>query len=197
MTEIMPINDYHFTGEESLPAAEKRRILLDWQRFIRGGFKKHLFTETLYIYLHRSCGFNTHLSRASFWAIYFSAGILDLQEVLDRFGRGRVVQARWLSVGRGEDLKLAMCAEMQLIYAPLLHVLADLEEGHQDIIRIWRRFAQQWIIETPLPPYYTISENTRNLLAYAAGIAIKRQQPPAPPEPFAVQIPLLQLQAGW
>lgn len=202
MTEIIPINDYTFTDEESLLAAEKWRILLDWQRFIRGGFKKHLFTETLYRHLHQNCGFNTvntHSGRAAFWEAYFDAGILDLKEFLDLFGRGQVVQARWFSVGRGEDLKLAMCAEVQLIYSPILHVLADLEDNHHHIVQIWRRFAQEWIIETPLPPYYyTISENTRNLLAYAAGIAIERQQPPASPEPFAVGVPLLQLQqAGW
>jgi hypothetical protein len=58
-----------------------------------------------------------------------------------------------------------------------LQVLEDLEQKHAELGRAWQAFAITNGVPDPgFPPYYLISENTRNLLAYAARIALDQPQ---------------------
>ena len=174
-------NPYPFTEEEYLSAAGKQQILADWQRFIAGGFKKLFFTRELYRFLHHNCGFAAHSNPDTFWACYFNSEVIRLRAFLNQFGGNRrsieFGTPAWLD-GPAADLKLAMCQEMTRLVAPLLQVLEDLELKHVELGRVWREFALQSGITDPgFPPHYLASENTRNLLAYAAHIALHKPQP--------------------
>lgn len=190
-------NPYPFTEEEYLSAAGKQQILADWQRFIAGGFKKLFFTRELYRFLHHNCGFSAHSNLDTFWACYFNSEVIRLRAFLNQFGGNRrsieFGTPAWLD-GPAADLKLAMCQEMARLVAPLLQVLEDLELKHVELGRVWREFALRQAQDATLrqaqdttlnsgipdpgfPPHYLASENTRNLLAYAAHIALHKPLP--------------------
>lgn len=191
-----------FSDEEYLSAAGKRQIRQDWQRFISGGFKKLFFTRDLYRFLQHQCGFTAHHNQDTFWAYYFNAEVIRLRLFLNQFGgNGRSVEfgaMAWLG-GPATDLKQAMCHDMGQLYAPLLQVLEDLELKHAELGRVWRDFALRTsplresqdaalqqaqdaaqtsgIPDPGFPPHYLASENTRNLLAYAAQIVLDHPRP--------------------
>jgi len=172
---------YPFVDEEYLSAAGKRQILADWQRFSASGFKKLFFTRELYRFLHHNCGFTAHASQDGYWAYYFNAELIRLQAWLNQFGGSRrsveFNTHAWLG-GPAADLKLAMCQELTRLYAPLSQVLEDLAVKHAELGRAWREFALSSGLPDPgYPPHYLVSENARNLLAYAATIARRKPQP--------------------
>ena len=175
--------EFGFVDEESLSAVGKQQILADWQRFIGSGFKKLFFTRELYRFLHHTCDFMTHTGQDGFWAYYFNSDVDRLHAFLSQFGyHGRSAETgtpAWLA-GPAADLKGAMCREMAQLYAPLAQVLRDLELKHAELGHAWRAFALRQAQEAPqsslaldpgYPPHYQVSENARNLLAYAADIA--------------------------
>jgi hypothetical protein len=188
---------YAFVDEDYLAAAGKQQILADWQRFITSGFKKLFFTRDLYRFLHHGCDFIAHTNQETFWAYYFNSDANRLRAFLNQFG-GNGYSAEygshaWLD-NPAADLKGAMCQAMARLYAPLLQVLEDLELKHAELGRVWREFAlrqalhqaqdatQDAALSGPVPdpgypPHYLVSENARNLLAYAAAIALHRPQP--------------------
>lgn len=113
----------------------------------------------------------------------------------------------WLD-GPAIDLKRALCQETARLYQPMLQVLEDLELKHTELGRIWREFALRQVqdatqaaplqqsprptedatpnasqpdkgVDPGYPPHYLVSENARNLLAYAAYIAL-HSPPPLP-----------------
>lgn len=167
-------SQYTFADEEYLEAADKQQILADWRRFIASGFRKSCFTERLYDFLCNSCAFIARRNRSIFWAAYFNGETIRLRLFLNQFGGNRnsvdYNTEAWLD-GPASDLKQAMCREVARLYTPLLRVLEDLELKHTDLGRAWQKFALDSGIPDPgYPPYYVISENTRNLLAYAARV---------------------------
>jgi hypothetical protein len=58
--QIYQPTEYVFSDEKGLPAATKRQLLSDWQRFIYSGFKCPYFSDELYRWLTRACGFIAH-----------------------------------------------------------------------------------------------------------------------------------------
>lgn len=170
--------------EEKLTAAMKARLLEDWQRFVFGGFKQLFFTSGLHRFLIHQCGFSGHFNQEAFWGVHFNSKIERLLAFLNQFG-GDHTSAEyrdftWLAEGGAAlDLKAAMCLEMGRVYTPFYQVLQDLECKHLEIIQIWEEFAGLARIESlPAPPTgYHISENVRNLLRFAAEIALKKEQP--------------------
>ena len=172
---------YVFTDERYFSAADKHRVLADWQRFLASGFKQSYFTPALYHTLHQSCAFLAHTNRERFWQHYFANEVAYLRAFLAQFGgHHRSVQfgtTAWLD-GPAADLKAALCAEVRLIYEPLSQVLDDLERQHAELIRVWHDFAQAaGLAPLDLPSGYIISDNSRTLLAFAGQIA--RQRRPA------------------
>ena len=172
---------YAFTDERYFSAADKHRVLADWQRFLAGGFKQSDFTPALYHTLHQHCAFLAHTHRERFWQHYFANEVPYLRACLAQFGgHHRSVQfgtTAWLD-GPAADLKAALCQEVSLIYEPLSQVLDDLERQHAELIRVWHDFAQAaGLAPLDLPTGYVISDNSRTLLAFAGQIA--RQRRPA------------------
>jgi hypothetical protein len=196
---------YAFVDEDYLSAAGKQQILADWQRFISSGFKKLFFSRDLYRFLHHNCDFMAHTNQETFWAYYFNSDVNRLRLFLNQFGgNGHSAEAgtrAWLG-GPAADLKQAVCQEMVRLYPPLLQVLEDLELKHAELGRVWREFALRQAQDAALrqaqdaalrqaqgvtfhsqvpdpgyPPHYLVSENARNLLAYAAYIALHKPQP--------------------
>ena len=180
----MPLAEstYTFIDEgERLSTAYKWQVLSDWQRFIYNGFKKLFFTGDLYRFLTAECGFIARYNLEYFWVYYFNSEVIHLRAFLNQFGGTRVSvdfnTPAW-SGGPATDLKQAMCQETVTLYTPLTQVLDDLEFKHAEIGRVWREFALASGIPDPgFPPHYRISENSRNLLAYAASIAISQARP--------------------
>ena len=172
---------YLFTDEPYFSAVEKWQVLRDWQRFIRSGFKKLFFTEALYQHLQRNCAFMAHHSRERFWTYYFAAEVAHLRAFVNQFG-GHQASAEhgpetWLD-GPAVDLKSAMCQEMTLIYEPVLQVLDDLERQYNDLIQAWHEFALAADLgDVTLPLPYTLSRNSRSLLAFVIQVALEMKQP--------------------
>ncbi|MCP4368344.1 MAG: hypothetical protein GY797_09590 [Deltaproteobacteria bacterium] len=172
-----------FFDEEGLTAEMKSRLLEDWQRFVFGGFKHLFFTPDLHRFLMHQCGFSGRFNQESFWGFHFDSKIGRLLAFLNQFGGDYYsVEYRdlaWLAEGcTALDLKAAMCLEMARVYTPFSQVLQDLEFKHLEIIQVWEEFAGLAQIEgIPAPPTrYHISENVRNLLRFAAEIALKKEQ---------------------
>ncbi len=180
--QIYQPTEYVFSDEKELPAATKRQLLSDWQRFIHSGFKFHCFSGELYRWLGRFTGFIAHTNQATFWGYYFDGPLVRLRLFLNQFG-GNFQSAEygtdaWLD-GPAADLKAAMCREMSLVYGAMSQVLQDLEYKHEELGRVWFEFALAAGLQPAAwPNQYLVSENTRNLLAYAAGIAHQQQRRP-------------------
>jgi hypothetical protein len=189
-----PETEHSFHDENGLTALQKGQLLNDWTRFIYSGFKKLLFTPELHRFLIAECAFTARYSPNYFWAYYFNSEILRLRAFLNQFGgNGQSADfgtIAWLG-GPATDLKGAMCREMSLIYEPICQVLADLEFKHAELGRLWREFALAANLADPgFPAHYLVSENSRNLLAYAATIAVSRRHPLLGLQPY-FPMPLL------
>lgn len=164
--------DDSFTDESYLSAAQKWHVLRDWQRFMLSGFQKLFFTPGLYRFL-ADWIFPVHHNQERCWHYYFNAELTHLRQFLADLANS---EPRGLSVP-ATDLKVAVCQATEPFYAPLSQVLQDLEYKHQEMIAAWYEFAlNSGIQDATLPPAYTVSENTRHLLAYAVQIALERQR---------------------
>lgn len=169
---------YFLADEPGLPAVGKAQILAEWQRFIHSGFKQLFFSRNLYRFLQRYGGFAAHFNQATCWACYFNADIGRLAAFLDQFGGSRCSAEQgttaWLD-GPAADLKEAMCQEMTLASSVARQLLADLEQQHLALAQTWQAFALEAdLAPGQLPAAYRVTENTRTLLAYAIGIALRR-----------------------
>jgi hypothetical protein len=60
-----------FGDTEFLKAEDKRRILARWQRFVKSGFERDLFTDTVYKHLSPHCGYIAHYNRDGFYGEYW------------------------------------------------------------------------------------------------------------------------------
>ena len=181
VAQTVQAGTYTFTDDEELSAIEKQEILADWQRFLASGFKRPYFTEWLYLSLVGFGGFAGHRSRDNFWRLYCAGDLARLTLLLDQFGGSRRSAEQgttaWLE-GPPGDLKAAMCQEAARLYEPLSQVLADLEYKHTELGQAWRTFAIEAGLPDPGPPApFQVGENCRNLLAYAAHIALHHPPP--------------------
>lgn len=57
-----------------MKADEKRRVLRQWEAFLKGGLKRSLFTKALYNHLIMHCSFIAHYNLGGFYETYFLAG---------------------------------------------------------------------------------------------------------------------------
>lgn len=57
-----------------MSAAEKERVLRQWERFLKGGLRREQFSEALYDHLIQHCSFIAHYNRAGFYSTYFESG---------------------------------------------------------------------------------------------------------------------------
>jgi hypothetical protein len=108
-----------FTDEQYMPAWKKERVLADWQRFIRGGFRYHHFSPDLYQQLSLHCSFIAHTDRRRFWEHYFNSAAAALAVFMNQFGGTKVAaETRWVDwrSGTAADLKEAMCNQAEAIF---------------------------------------------------------------------------------
>jgi hypothetical protein len=179
----IPLNieeEYIFSNEETLTATEKWQILQDWQHFMLSGFKQLFFTRVLYRQLLR-CDLTAHRNAENFWGDYFASEISRSRSILRMWGGDHVNpesgNTAWLG-GPTADLKAAMCQEAERLYLPLTQILQDLEMKYEELVEAWHHFATAAnITDAVLPPHYQVSDNARNLLAFAAQIALKQERP--------------------
>jgi hypothetical protein len=169
------------TNDTALSAADKQQILADWQRFWAGGFRQLYFNRALYRFLVHACSYTVHQDQATFYRTFFGSESLRLRLFINQFaGDKRSAEygtTAWLD-GPAADLKQALCRTAEPLFAPLSQVLDDLEFKHAELGRVWREFALSTGLPDPgYPPHYQISENSRNLLTYAAAIALRRGRP--------------------
>ncbi len=176
--------NYPFTDEKSvavagttevvLSAADKWEVWQSWQCFVLSGFKKLFLTPPLYRFLTGWKFSSQGGTLGGFWHHYFNAEVVQLQAFLTELADPNPLALNTPAA----DLKTAILDDIARLYAPLSQVLQDLAIKHQEMIAAWYDFAAAAnIAEATLPPNYQISENTRNLLAYAAQIALKHQRP--------------------
>lgn len=75
-----------FQDAEFMPAAEKRRVFVHWERFLRLDLRTEDFTQALYHHLTQRCDFIAHYGLHEFYAFYFSRPE-DTRRFLQQFDR--------------------------------------------------------------------------------------------------------------
>lgn len=160
-------------------AAEKRRILAGWEAFFLAGFRWSEFSPALYRFLISACGFSAHFDRARFWAAFFDDDLLSLRAFCNQFGGDRCSVefggTGWLG-GESADLKAAMCRSFEPVYRALVPVLDDLDRQQDELSLTWSRLAHQAGLGRAYPPGYRVTEHTRRLLGYVAGLAWRQDR---------------------
>ncbi len=61
-----------------MDAEQKRKVLTQWERFVKGGFSFRLFTDNLYQHLILHCGFIAHYNCSGFYATYWCDDLITL-----------------------------------------------------------------------------------------------------------------------
>ena len=72
------------TDTKFMSAAEKQRVLRQWERFLKGGLKWEQFDKALYSHLIQHCSFIAHYDRAGFYSTYFESGD-SIRQFLSQF----------------------------------------------------------------------------------------------------------------
>lgn len=67
-----------------MSAAEKARVLKQWETFLKYGCKREHFTKPLYNYLIQHCSFIAHYDLNGFYDTYFTSGD-DTRQFLSQF----------------------------------------------------------------------------------------------------------------
>jgi len=83
-----------------MSAAEKRKVLKQWELFLKSGLERNKFTEALYNHLMQNCSFIAHFDIHGFYATYFGEGedtVQFLSQFDDRDGIPKSVEYGYLS----------------------------------------------------------------------------------------------------
>jgi hypothetical protein len=127
MKEALPLSDSRF-----MLAAQKRRVLRDWCRFLDGGLDPHLFTQGLYHHLIQHCSFIAHYNRMGFAEAYL-ADPSGTQRFLCQFDRSQGCRSveygdtGWLDAEDYHDINMAMVDETTERLSGLRQTLRDRE----------------------------------------------------------------------
>src|SRR5260370_34160290 len=81
----MSADEIQFSDEHFMSAAEKKRVLRAWIRFLQSGCKKAQFTQDLYHHLIQHYSFIAHYERNSFYHIYFERLTPEMFRFFDEF----------------------------------------------------------------------------------------------------------------
>jgi len=99
---------------EFMTAAEKRKVLKQWELFLQSGLKKEKFTKALYTHLIMHCSFIAHYSIHGLFATYFESGD-DIVHFLSQFdGRDGIPKSieygmiGWYTSGDHHDINSEM-----------------------------------------------------------------------------------------
>ena len=96
-----------------MSAEDKKKILKQWDSFLKVGFAYGNFTNALYEHLKMHCGFIAHFDRYGFYATYFEdpeRSIAFLKQFDKDYGCVSVEHgATWWMDGEYEDINSEMC----------------------------------------------------------------------------------------
>ncbi len=121
-----------------MTAAEKSKVLKQWERFLSNGLAKEYFTRALYKHLINHCSFIAHYDIHGFYSTYFERGD-DIRHFLSQFdtrrGPPRSIEYGWTPCITGEaysNNKAEVC-RIACKYIPALELKARNDQRHADI----------------------------------------------------------------
>lgn len=119
-----------------METVDPNKLLADWRRFIRNGFRYEDFSDAIFDYLMTVGGFvdtaynyvdSTARQKAMFWSQYLDEGLGWLWSFIEMFGGSLDAvmgfDDEW--IGLAPDLNRRIIEEMRLIYPALENVLAE------------------------------------------------------------------------
>ena len=122
-----------------MSAEQKRKVLRQWELFLKSGLKKEHFTKDLYHHLTLHCSFIAHYSREGFYETYFQKGD-DIALFLSQFDRSQGCRSielgmtYWVNYPGFNDLNNALC-DVAGRYIPALVKAAENRQRKEDIAR--------------------------------------------------------------
>ena len=123
-----------------MSAAEKEKVLAQWERFLGSNCSKEKFTKSLYHHLIYHCSFIAHYDINGFYSTYFKEGE-DTACFLSQFDNSNGIpksaemgMTYWYTDPDYNDLNSAMC-EVARKYIPYLTQLARQKQKNIDVIR--------------------------------------------------------------
>ncbi len=120
-----------------MTAGEKRRVLRDWETFLKNGCRRQDFTKALYHQLIMNCSFIAHYDLAGFYETYFVEGD-DTAHFLEQFDRSKGCRSielgmdYWVLYPGMNDINNAMC-DVASKYIPALTQIAESRQRKRDI----------------------------------------------------------------
>lgn len=129
---------------EFMPVDQKRKVLKNWELFLKSGMKKEHFTEALYHHLINHCSFIAHYDRAGFYGTYFESGDMA-RHFLSQFDTrgGRIPRSieygetYWIAGGNDVcqsyyDINIEMC-RIAWKYIPILEQQSKNDQRRADL----------------------------------------------------------------
>ena len=126
-----------------MTAAEKERVLRNWESFLKSGLKWDRFTPLLYHHLMQHCSFIAHYDRAGFYSTYFADGDGKAQFLSqfdprnagpDGIPPSTEYGASWWCTGDYEDVNRRMIS-VAATYIPMLLLEAEAEQRTSDLAK--------------------------------------------------------------
>ncbi len=112
-----------------MPAAEKAKVLKQWEGFLKSGLEKEHFTKLLYHHLIQHCSFIAHYDKAGFFGTYFDnqKDALKFFSQFDKEAGCRSIEygADWWMSGDYEDINNVMCEAFEKIKTQLIPLLKE------------------------------------------------------------------------
>lgn len=125
---------------EFMTADEKRKVLRQWERFLKCGCTRETFTKSLYDHLIQQCSFIAHYDRQGFYATYFQEPedtIHFLRQFDNRNGIPKSIEygmTYWYTDADYNDINAEMC-RIASRYIPDLVRKCQTEQEDRDIRR--------------------------------------------------------------
>jgi len=123
-----------------MTAEEKRKVLRQWDLFLKCGATKETFTHPLYHHLTQHCSFIAHYDRSGFYSTYFEEPedtIHFLSQFDNRKGIPRSIEygmTYWYTDVDYNDINTEMC-RIASRYIPTLVEKCQTEQKERDVLR--------------------------------------------------------------
>lgn len=130
--EVMRMGTTEFKDVRFMTAAEKKKVLRQWGRFLKSGFDARLFMKSLYHHLIQHCSFIAHYNQGGFYGVYFEDPSAT-QRFLDQFDRSKGClsveygAAWWINDEDYRDINNAMVNEAAELLPALRGMLKERE----------------------------------------------------------------------
>jgi hypothetical protein len=138
-----------------LSAVEKRRVLRQWELFLKSGLQREKFTHPLYNHLIQHCSFIAHYDLGGFYSTYFENGddtVRFLSQFDDHGGMPESIEygmTGWITDEDYYDINIEM-VRIAAKYIPALIEKAENEQRSTDITHARLLLAKHGIkIEAP------------------------------------------------